>query len=145
MDGAKRCRIEFGLAAGESKRLISKEIGVNLSTVSREIRKHTYVSFKGCLGRANQCVHRAECRRTGVCGTCPAKGALCTRCSYRNCNKVCRDVVYIDCAKRLARTAQVCNGCPDERKCHLRKFFYIASRAQEDYRRVLSENRQGAA
>ena len=145
MDGTKRCRIEFGLAAGESKRLISKEIGVNLSTVSREIRKHTYVSFKGCLGRANQCVHRAECRRTGVCGTCPAKGALCTRCSHCNCNKVCRDVVYIDCAKRLARTAQVCNGCPDERKCHLRKFFYIASRAQEDYRRVLSENRQGAA
>lgn len=34
MDGTKRCRIEFGLAAGESKRLISKEIGVNLSSLT---------------------------------------------------------------------------------------------------------------
>ena len=48
MDGTGRCRIEFGLAAGESERTIAKEIGVSLSTVSREIRKHTYESFKGC-------------------------------------------------------------------------------------------------
>ena len=46
MDGTGRCRIEFGLAAGESERTIAKEIGVSLSTVSREIRKHTYESFK---------------------------------------------------------------------------------------------------
>ena len=105
MDGTGRCRIEFGLAAGESERTIAKEIGVSLSTVSREIRKHTYESFKGCYGRANQCVHRQDCKLTGVCGDCPAKGAPCVRCSYR----------------------------------------YVASRAQDDYRRVLSESRQGAA
>ena len=57
MDGTQRCRIEFGLAAGESERTIAKEIGVSLSTVSSEMRKHTYESFKGCHGRANQCVH----------------------------------------------------------------------------------------
>ena len=68
MDGTGRCRIEFGLAAGESERTIAKEIGVSLSTVSREIRKHTYESFKGCYGRANQCVHRQDCRLTGVHG-----------------------------------------------------------------------------
>lgn len=48
MDGTKRCRIQFGLEAGESARAIAKEIGVSLSTVSREIGKHTYESFKGC-------------------------------------------------------------------------------------------------
>ncbi|MBR2837694.1 MAG: helix-turn-helix domain-containing protein, partial [Kiritimatiellae bacterium] len=36
MVGTQRCRIEFGLAAGESERTIAKEIGVSLSTVSRE-------------------------------------------------------------------------------------------------------------
>ena len=145
MDGTGRCRIEFGLAAGMSERTIAKEIGVSLSTVSREIRKHTYESFKGCYGRANQCVHRQGCKLTGVCGDCPAKGAPCVRCSYRNCSRFCDRVEYIDCSQRLLRTGKVCNGCPDERRCHRRKLFYVASRAQDDYRRVLSESRQGAA
>ena len=145
MGGTGRCRIEFGLAAGESERQIAKAIGVSLSTVSREIRKHTSVSFKGCYGRANQCARRADCRLTGVCGDCPAKGAPCVRCSYRNCNRFCDKVEYVDCSQRLLRTAKVCNGCPDEKKCHRRKLFYVASRAQEDYRRDLSEKRQGAA
>lgn len=70
MGGTERCRIEFGLAAKESERLIAKAIGVCLSAVSRKIRKHTCVSFKGCYGRANQCVRRADCRLTGVCGDC---------------------------------------------------------------------------
>ena len=52
MDGTKRCRIQFGLEAGESMRTIAKAVGVNLTTVSREISKHTYESFKGCyVGR----------------------------------------------------------------------------------------------
>ena len=49
LTGVQRCRIEFGLATGESERMIAKEIGVSLSMVSREIRKHTYESFKGVL------------------------------------------------------------------------------------------------
>ena len=48
-------------------------------------------------------------------------------------------------SQRLLRTAKVCNGCPDEKRCHKRKLFYVASRAQDDYRRVLKESRQGAA
>ena len=145
MDGTQRCRIEFGLAAQESARSIAKEIGVSLSTVTREIKRHTYESFKGCYGRTNQCVHRQDCKLTGVCADCPAKGAPCARCSYRNCNRFCGQVEYIDCPQRLLRTAKVCNGCPDERRCHKRKLFYVAAHAHEDYRRVLSESRQGAA
>ena len=143
MDGTGRCRIEFGLSAGESARSIAKALGVSLSTVTREIGKHTYESFKGCYGRANQCVHRQDCRLTGVCGDCPAKGAPCVRCSYRNCSRFCDRVEYIDCSQRLLRTGRVCNGCPDERRCHKRKLFYVASRAQDDYRRVLSEIKAG--
>ena len=145
LDGAKRLRIELGLANGESMRKIAKELGVRLSTVAREISKHIYASLKGCIGRLNQCVHRQDCTFTGVCADCPAKGAPCARCSFRNCNKVCAEVEYIDCQKRVLRTGKVCNGCPDEKHCHMRKFFYIAARAQNDYLRVLSESRQGAA
>ena len=31
----------------------------------------------------------------GVCKDCPAKGAPCARCSYRNCNRACPEVEYI--------------------------------------------------
>ena len=92
MDGTKRCRIQFGLEAGESARAIAKEIGVSLTTVTREITKHTYESFKGCYGRSNQCVHRQDCRLTQVCRDCTAKGARCAVCSYRNCNRFCGKV-----------------------------------------------------
>lgn len=68
MTGAQRCRIEFGLSAGESARSIAKALGVSLSTVTREISKHIYESFKSCHGRANQCVHRQDCKLTGVRG-----------------------------------------------------------------------------
>ena len=47
LDTAKRCRIEFGLAAGQSARTMAKDIGVSLSTITREIRKHTYVEHLG--------------------------------------------------------------------------------------------------
>ena len=50
MDGTKRCRIQFGLEAGGSMRAIAKAVGVSLTTVSREISKHTYESFNGCPG-----------------------------------------------------------------------------------------------
>ena len=66
-------------------------------------------------------------------------------CSYRKCNRVCGKAEYIDCEKRRRRTGGVCNGCPDEKRCRLRKLFYIARRAQEDYRRTLKESREGAA
>ena len=145
MGNTERCRIQFGLEAEESARTIAKVIGVSLSTVTREIAKHTYESFKGCYGRSNQCVRRQECRLTRVCRDCPAKGARCAVCSYRNCNKFCEKVQYIDCPDRLARTAQVCNGCPAMKGCHKRKLVYDAGRADGDYRRVLSEHRQGAA
>ena len=132
LDGTKRCRIESGLREGESGKAIARAIDMHVSSVTREIRKHACESFKGCYGRANQCVRRQECRLTQVCGDCTARGARCAVCSFRNCNRFCGRVEYIGCPKRLLRTAQVCNGCPDEKSCHRRKLFYVAKRAQED-------------
>ena len=145
MDGTERGRIEFQLSLGCSERSISKDLGRSLTTVSREIKKHTYVSFKGCYGSWNQCIHRADCKRTNVCANCPGKGAPCARCTFKKCNLVCPHVEFVECAKRLTRPGQVCNGCPDEKKCRLRKFFYVAQHAQEDCDKLRSDSRQGAA
>ena len=146
MSLAERYRIEAGLASGKSVRQIAKDLGRSTSTVSREVDKHTSESFKGCYGRKNQCVHRADCKVSDACASCPARGgARCAVCSLVNCNRVCKSVEYIGCAKREARSAQVCNGCADEKRCHLRKLFYSADGAHDAYRRDLSEKRQGAA
>lgn len=146
MSLAERCRIEAGLASGKSVRQIANDLGRSTSTVSREIGKHTSVSFKGCYGRRNQCVRRADCKVSNACDSCPAKGgARCAVCSLVNCNRFCRFVEFIGCEKRGARPARVCNGCADEKRCHLRKIFYSADGAHDAYRRDLSEKRQGAA
>jgi len=145
MGGARRCRIQSGLDNGESGRTIAKAIDMHLSSVMREIAKHAHESFKGCYGRSNQCIHRQTCTFSRVCKDCKALGARCSVCSYRNCNRFCSRVEYIDCEKRHARTGKVCNGCPEEKRCHKRKFFYNAKQAQEEYERVLREHRQGAA
>ena len=44
---------------------------------------------------------------------------------------------------RLEKAPYVCNGCPDEARCRLRKFFYIAREAHKDYRKTLVESREG--
>ena len=141
----KRAGLEFGLGCGKSLKAMGRELGVSTSTLSREIRKHTYESFKGCYGRGNQCVHRATCTVHDICSDCPGSGSRCAACSYRHCYRICGKVEYIDCGKRGLRTAGVCNGCPDERRCHQRKLFYVAEHAQDDYRRTLKESREGAA
>ena len=63
----KRAGLELGLGCGKSLKAMGRELGVSASTLSREIRKHTYESFKGCYGRGNQCVHRAMCTVHDIC------------------------------------------------------------------------------
>lgn len=44
---------------------------------------------------------------------------------------------------RLEKAPFVCNGCPNSKKCRQNKFYYSASRAQEDYEKILVESRVG--
>ena len=37
----------------------------------------------------------------------------------------------------------VCNGCPNKRNCKKNKYFYYAKDANDDYRKILIESRQG--
>lgn len=144
MSPVDRAEIEAGLRMGKSINLIARETGRSTSTVSREVAKHTYASDKGTQLRPNQCVHRQDCRVTGLCGNPQCRGVRCAVCGLNRCNALCGRCERIGCGKRPARPGKVCNGCPEENRCHVRKHFYIANRAQEDYRALLSGARQGA-
>jgi len=144
MSPADRAAFEAGLRMGKSLKQMGREFGRSASTLARELKKHTCLSTKGLYGRGNQCVHRQDCQVRGLCKDAKGCSLRCALCGYRRCNQVCGKCEFIDCAKRRRRTGGVCNGCPDEKRCHLRKHFYVAARAHEDYRRTLSETRQGA-
>ena len=145
MSLAERLGYEAGLAEGKSTRRMAAESGRSISTLTREFAKHTYISYKGTYGCRNLCVHRQTCQKSNVCTDCRGSNVRCAVCTFRKCNALCREFEFIDCDKRRLKTAQVCNGCPDEKRCHLVKKFYIAEHAHHDATALRSESRQGAA
>ena len=77
-----------------------------------------------------------------VCKACYQRRSM--QCRFcRQCNSHCQAFVEQRCG-RLERPPFVCNGCRDERKCVLRKRYYLHAKAQESYETVLSESRTGA-
>lgn len=141
---ADRAFIEAGLRDGKSIRAIAEALSHDRTTVSREVRKHSVVSRKGTHYSPNQCARRATCAMHGLCKDRPGCGRVCAKCRERVCNDLCPQFERIECPKRFARPGMVCNGCPDEGRCHLLKTFYVAKVAQEQYATTLSDARAGA-
>jgi len=138
-----RLRIEDGLRCRKTVYAIAKELGRPARTVMREIKCRAIESGKGAAYRvSNRCVRRTDCLKTHICAHCLYDGNRhCRFC--RQCNSHCGGFVE-DFCERLSRPPYVCNGCSRERKCVLRKRFYVHSVAQVDYRKRLVETRRGA-
>lgn len=137
-----RLALEAALRERKPLSQIRRETGMPRSTVKREIMNRRVESAKTFYGRRfNPCVHRDECRATGLCGRpgCPRGCASCgIRCRGGSCPRFEEER-----CPRLAAAPYVCNGCPDEPRCRLRKFHYPHKLAHEGYRRTLTESRQG--
>lgn len=137
-----RLEIEHGLRQGSSIRKIAAKIGKHHSTVAREILARCTPSNKGAYGRiTNRCVRRRACDRRQLCMNMPDCTRRCSTCS--RCNKNCPDFKEEICSK-LADPPYVCNACPQERKCTLRKRYYCNRPAQQQYRELLVRSREGA-
>ena len=140
---ADRAYIEAGLRAGKTIREIADALSHDRTTVSREVRKHAVDSRKGTHYSPNQCTRRADCAVCGLCRDRPGCRRRCAACRDRRCNDLCPMYGRIECPRRLSRPGMVCNGCPDEGRCHLLKTFYVAREAHKAYRATLSEARSG--
>ena len=140
---ADRLAIETALKSGKTVYCIAKELSRPVTTITREIRARAVESDKGAAYRVtNRCAFRMECQRRDICAHCLYDGKrLCKFC--RQCNSHCPAFVEQRCG-RLERPPFVCNGCAEERKCVLRKRYYLHAKAQESYETVLSESRTGA-
>ncbi len=135
----ERQSIEQALNCQTSLRMISKQLGRPLSTISREVKKHAKPNSAMPYGRIkNRCIHRKECDKVNVCNTsCYRK---CSRCN--TCNKICPDFVEEVCPT-LQKAPFVCNGCSSFSTCILSKKTYRASDANKAYRDLLVQSRSG--
>lgn len=130
-------RIAFLLSCGSTPTEIARALGRSESTILRELKNRRVDSNKhyGCSNRL--CARFAECTRIGYNGhgNVPMKNMV-------GCFEFCHDFVEATCP-RLDSAPYVCNGCENEHNCSLRKFYYIASAAQSNYRSLLTNSRSG--
>jgi IS30 family transposase len=139
---SEHLEIEQWLRNGMSIKQIARELGKSTSTVSREIRAHALQSDKYASYRVhNRCVRRSVCKRRQICEDRPDCTKRCSACNL--CNGLCDDYREQVCIM-LFDPPYVCNGCPEERQCVLRKKYYLHKPAHDAYREMLKESRAGA-
>lgn len=122
---------------------ISRRLGKNPTTISREVRKYSSEIATGYPGFPfNSCKNRFNCRKKEVCGNnCTRKSAqYCKLCS--SCNSNCNEYIEEICTARF-RVPYVCNGCETISKCSLLKNIYDAEHAHLKSHEVITQSRSG--
>lgn len=136
--------IQTGLKQGQSFTTISKAVGMDKSTISREVKRHRmFVSYQEHREPRNVCVHRDNCDIKAHCHVlgCVRGVRRCRTCSA--CMLQCRQFEEELCPQ-LQKAPYVCNGCK-RRNCPLSRWRYDAKAAQKEYQRCLVEARSGIA
>lgn len=131
--------IEQELAKNTTFSDIAKYLGKDITTISKEVKKHRIRKEGQAIHIGfNHCARRYNCRRKNICNSNCLKN--CKNCIH--CNKVCPDFEDGICL-RLKRAPYTCNGCKDKYGCKLTKYYYRALPSFNKYKSVLSESRQG--
>lgn len=131
--------IEQELAKNTTFSDIAKYLGKDITTISKEVKKHRIRKEGQAIHIGfNHCARRYNCRRKNICNSNCLKN--CKNCIH--CNKVCPDFEDGICL-RLKRAPYTCNGCRDKYGCKLTKYYYRALPSFNRYKSVLSESRQG--
>ena len=113
--------IQTGIENRSNKIDIARTIGKDPTTIAKEIRKHREIRPRNTFIYPSICIHNKECG---------------------GCKKQCDRYEEIKCNKR-DRSPGACNKCPNIAKCHLDKYFYYATKADEQYRIDLVDFREG--
>lgn len=140
---SERRDIEIWLKEGKSFKEIGRNLGKDCTTISKEVRYHFIERKSGAWGQAyNSCAIRFGCKKTLLCSNQDCGRKKCNFCSI--CNHFCDSFIEEKC-KKLEKPPYVCNGCDILKKCTLRKKFYVAKDAQDEYEYVRAESRTGIA
>ena len=108
------------------------------STIANEVKNRMIWSNKdyGCTNAV--CEHFETCSKTYR----SADGRRIPFKNQRKCFEMCEDFRQRTCTD-LGHAPYVCNGCGRQTRCPLRKRYYVADAAQENYAGILSDARRG--
>lgn len=117
-----RIKIEHYLNENYSYRKIAELLNVNVSTISREVKRNirTYSISNHMI--IVECIHKDNCERL--------KGSS----KSKMCSINCPDYELRKCDRFSTKNAKpVCNSCPNNAKCKLARKKYIANVANNKY------------
>ena len=123
-----RIKIEHYLNENYSYRKIAELLNVNVSTISREVKRNirTYSISNHMV--VVECIHKDNCER------------LKRSSNSKMCSINCPDYELRKCDRFSTKNAKhVCNSCPSNAKCKLARKKYIANVANNKYElRIIS-------
>lgn len=136
-----RVSIENYVVEGRTLAYMSRELGVDATSISRELRRN-----RRCDGRSGSPTSRNKCARRKTCGLRRICDPDCKRkCS--SCGRECREGGCPDYeeewCRRTHRAPFVCNGCAKRPTCPLERWTYSAKAAQAKADSRLVESREG--
>lgn len=120
---SQRNKIEQMLNQRCRKFEIANELDKTQSTIAREINRHRILKPHNIYKTPNM----FNCKYFSNCKVCTDK---------------CKIFQPIACKDR-DRNIGACNGCSNLKTCNLDKYFYLAEKAHEQYRNILTNSRQG--
>ena len=118
-----RNKIYYGIVDGMAKAAIAREIGVDKSTVGKEIKSNSQIKYPAHYDKSYDCKNR---------NACP---------NHRLCN-ICNDFIQATCSRR-DRSPGACDGCPKIGSCRKFKVRYSPNIAQAKSDKRLHESREG--
>ena len=141
-----RITILTEIKKGTKLKDIAKKIDMDPTSISKEVKKHRYLKERkrGTLYESycSKCIRVKECNVKNICSsTCKCE---CKKCldSTKDVTKICNNFIAKTC-KNYNRFPFVCNGCEKISTCHLDHYFYDPKLAQDEYKLVLTESREG--
>ena len=135
-----RYDIEEGLNKGFTLTSIAKKLGKNVTTISKEIRKHR-IGDEGLYLHSNDCMYRVYCQKQSLCNDC-SKLKRCCSCKKEDCRTLCTDY-RSDMCRNILHSPYVCNGCHCIYDCRKPHFYYRANVAYDAYKALLKDSREG--
>ena len=117
-----RIKIQHYLDENYSFRQIAKILNVNVSTISREVKRNIRKFKVSNHTIIIECIHKDDCKR--LIGSTKA----------RQCSVYCPDYKIRKCNHfKIKNSKPVCNSCPNNSKCRLERQKYDARIATNKY------------
>jgi IS30 family transposase len=143
LDFEKRIEIEKYLNHNMTLSWIAKEMGLTLSTLSREVKRNRRDDgFTKHTKTTHVCKHRRNCAVRALCKEKRCRRRRCAGCQAVLCTNLCAHFETEVC-QRTFRAPFVCNGCVSTWGCALHRFRYDAKCAQRLAEGRLKGSREG--